>query len=144
MKPKQLLPSAAGYTRILGIFSGKHPSEQTQVSPPEKRFGGRSCPLVKSHTTPALIWKACQTNQYKGLMAHAEGSLDQAEATSKSLSSSDAREDNGPNLPGPAPTTPTLGDDHDAARRSLAISSEPGMRPLIERVLSRREILGAL
>ena len=35
------------------------------------------------------------------------------------------------------------GSDAGSEHESLAISSELGMRPLMERVLSRREILGA-
>ena len=44
---------------------------------------------------------------------------------------------------------PSLGESEDRAKatslldESLTISSELGMRPLMERVLSRREILGA-
>ena len=58
-----------------------------------------------------------------------------------------------PSWPGPAATTPTrFGErdsDGDRAKaiclldESLAICSELGMRPLMERVLSRREILKA-
>ena len=62
---------AAICTLIPGIFTGKHPNEQPQVLPPEKSFGRKSGPSVKSNTTSRLIWKACQANRRQVLLAQA-------------------------------------------------------------------------
>jgi len=96
---------------------------------------------------------AMQPDRLLGLLAQTTGNLDQAAAHFEDALAFCRRAGYRPELawtccdyadtlrergsPGDAETAVALLDE------SLAISSELGMRPLMERVLSRREILGA-